>query len=459
MEQNPQGLSQLVSDVKFTLQSTYEQPVWVVAEINELNINRSGHCYLELIEKDSILDKIIAKSRATIWSFAFRNLKAFFETATGESFRAGLKVLLKVSVEFHEVYGFSLNVLDIDPNFTLGDLARKRAAVIQQLQDDGVLDLNQTQFLPNVPQRIAVISSETAAGYGDFLNQINSNSHGFKIFTQLFPAVMQGQNASQSIINAFNQIFDRLSEFDAVVLIRGGGSKSDLSCFDDYDLAYYITQFPLPVLTGIGHQRDDTVCDMVAHTRLKTPTAVAEFLLQKFADFQQLLDDYYFRLEQSLTEIFDVAEAELSQNSMQLKSVTTDLIYHQQQRIENNYMRIKAGVTNFCDLKAAGLQAKRQSLKLLSSGFVNHNQHLLEIRKLRLGKWSRNLIKESYLHIDLLQSKLEANNPEKNLKKGYAIVTDKTGVVKHAKNLKPGDKLHIQFYKGTAETTVTKTSE
>jgi exodeoxyribonuclease VII large subunit len=185
------SLSQLVSDIKITLQSRYERPVWVVAEISELNMNRSGHCYLELIEKDSLSDKIIAKSRATIWAFTFRTLKAYFETTTGETLRGGLKVLLKASIEFHEVFGFSLNIQDIDPQYTLGDLARKKAQIIQQLTSEGVLDMNKGLPFPLVPQRIAVISSETAAGYGDFLNQLETNSFGYCFFTEIFPPIKQ----------------------------------------------------------------------------------------------------------------------------------------------------------------------------------------------------------------------------------------------------------------------------
>jgi exodeoxyribonuclease VII large subunit len=228
-----------------------------VAEISELNMNRSGHCYLELIEKDSLSDKIIAKSRATIWAFTFRTLKAYFETTTGETLRGGLKVLLKASIEFHEVFGFSLNIQDIDPQYTLGDLARKKAQIIQQLTSEGVLDMNKGLPFPLVPQRIAVISSETAAGYGDFLNQLETNSFGYCFFTELFPAIMQGDKASESIILALEHVYSHIDEFDLVAIMRGGGSKSDLNCFDDYELAYFITQFPLPILTGIGHERDD----------------------------------------------------------------------------------------------------------------------------------------------------------------------------------------------------------
>ena len=266
-------------------------PIWVKAEISEMTVNRSGHCYLDLIETEPGTDTVIARCRATIWSYTFRMLKPYFETTSGQAFSEGLKVLLQAKVEYHEVFGFSLNIRDIDPVYTLGDLARQRREIIRKLQDDGVFEMNKELELPVVTQRIAIISSPTAAGLQDFLDQLHNNLHQFVFYTKLFPAVMQGNEAPRSIMNALDLIFEYEEMFDAVVIIRGGGAQIDLACFDQYELAFNVAQFPLPVITGIGHDKDDTVIDMVAHTRMKTPTAVAEFLISGALQFSQQLNE------------------------------------------------------------------------------------------------------------------------------------------------------------------------
>jgi len=276
--------------IRNSIEQTFPDSYWVIAEISELKINNSGHCYLELIEKDPDQDKIIARARATIWAYTFRMLKPYFETASGISLDKGIKILVKAKVIFHEQYGLSLNILDIDPGYTLGDMERKRQKALRQLENDGVLEMNKQIPFPIAPQRIALISSETAAGYKDFMNQLLSNSYGFKYYVKLFPAIMQGDEAIQSNIKALDNIYLHLDFFDIVVIIRGGGSKSDLSCFDNYNLAYHITQFPIPVLTGIGHEQDISIADLAAHTKLKTPTAVAGFIIKQTNSLDQYLE-------------------------------------------------------------------------------------------------------------------------------------------------------------------------
>jgi len=257
------SLSELNSLVKEALQLAFPEQLWVVAEIGELKVNRTGHCYIELVEKDNITNEISARARATIWSWQFRFIQPYFETTTGQALTAGLKVLISVSVEFHEVFGYSLNIKDIDPNYTLGDMARRRAEIIRKLEDEGIIDMNKEIPLPEIPSRIAIISSPTAAGYEDFMNQLANNEAGYKFYTRLFPSTMQGTDAPKSIIAALNSIFEIETMFDVVVIIRGGGSQMDLNCFDDYDLAVNISQFPLPVLTGIGHEKDESIADLV----------------------------------------------------------------------------------------------------------------------------------------------------------------------------------------------------
>jgi exodeoxyribonuclease VII large subunit len=286
-----QGISllDLSLTVKNLLEEQLEPSYWVVAEIGELKEAANGHAYLDLVEKQG--NQVLAKMRANIWSYSYRMIASRFRAVTGQPLRQGMKILCQAVVTFHEVYGFSLNIKDIDPDFTLGERARIRQEIIDRLVQEGLMDLNKKKTLPLVPQRIAVISSITAAGYGDFVNQLDHNREGYRIHFRLFQATLQGSEAAKSIIAAIDQVLNthEYKSFDALVLIRGGGAQMDLDCFDDEALARALAKFPIPVLTGIGHERDETIADMVAHTKMKTPTAVAEFLLSGFRDFEDSL--------------------------------------------------------------------------------------------------------------------------------------------------------------------------
>ena len=281
ISQDALTLFQLTNLIRETIEDKLSKTYLVIAEIQSIMQNRTGHCYLELVEKSQTDDKIISQVRANIWASQWRIIKPYFETATGRAMESGLKILVKVRVTFHELYGLSLNILDILPEYTLGELEMQRKLTIKQLQDDGVFDMNRELQLPMLVQKIAVISSAGAAGYGDFVNQLKNNSFGYKFYTSLFEAAMQGNTAEPSIIEQLNKILQFTDFFDCVVIIRGGGSKTDLACFDSLRLCQNICQFPLPVITGIGHDRDESVADLVANTHLKTPTAVAQFLIDR----------------------------------------------------------------------------------------------------------------------------------------------------------------------------------
>lgn len=270
------SLSELCSVIGDAIEAGLPELYWVRAEIASLSVR--GHCYMELVEKaeNGIL---AAKVRATCWSNMYHILSAYFEQETGQALHTGMQVLLQVSVEFHAVYGLSLNVQNIDPTYTLGDLAKQRQLTLKRLQEDGVMELQQSLDLPLLPRRIAVVSAQEAAGYGDFCDQLAHNRIGFHFLTTLFPATMQGENAANSIIRALQAIAIEAEQWDVVVIIRGGGATTDLSCFDDYMLASHCAQFPLPIIAGIGHTRDVSVVDMVVHTSVKTPTAAAQYLI------------------------------------------------------------------------------------------------------------------------------------------------------------------------------------
>ncbi len=271
--------------IRETLDKNLDPSYWILAEISELRVNQKGHCYLELIEKDE--DKITAKARATIWSYQFRNLSAWFTSMTGEALRPGIKILCNASVEYHELYGFSLNIRDIDAGFTMGEKALKRQETIKRLEEEGFLNSNKAHPLPMVPQNIAVISAPTAAGYEDFVNQLESNPYGYRFNITLFKALMQGDQAPFQITEALMEAYAESEDFDVVIIIRGGGSRTDLDCFDDYEVGKAIGIGPIPVVTGIGHERDESVADICAHTRVKTPTAAAEFLISGLRAFDE----------------------------------------------------------------------------------------------------------------------------------------------------------------------------
>ena len=291
------SLLELCEWIQEVVENELPDRYWVRAEIASMSVR--GHCYMELVEK-SENGILAAKMRATCWSNVYALLSAYFAQETGQSLHVGLQVLLEVSVEYHAVYGLSLNVWSIDPTYTLGDLAKQRQATIRQLTEDGVMELQRALEVPSLPRRVAVISSADAAGYGDFCDQLKHNRFGFAFVTQLYPAVVQGDTAARSIINELGAIAAQEEEWDVVVIIRGGGASTDLSCFDDYMLASHCAQFPLPIVAGIGHTRDVSVVDMVVHASVKTPTAAAEWLVERVAEQVECVGGLQLRLERAV---------------------------------------------------------------------------------------------------------------------------------------------------------------
>ena len=290
------SLKELCDWIQEIVENDLPNRYWVCAEIASMSVR--GHCYMELVEKAET-GILAAKVRATCWSNVYHLLSAYFLQETGQSLHTGLQVMLEVSVEYHAVYGLSLNVWNIDPTYTLGDLAKQRQATIQQLTEDGVMDLQKALQIPSLPRRVAVISSADAAGYGDFCDQLKHNRFGFKFHVQLYPAVVQGDNAARSVVQALNSIAALEEEWDVVVIIRGGGASTDMSCFDDYNLASHCAQFPLPIIAGIGHTRNVSVVDMVVHTSVKTPTAAAEWLIERVAEQVERVGSLMLRLQRT----------------------------------------------------------------------------------------------------------------------------------------------------------------
>ncbi|WP_320053848.1 exodeoxyribonuclease VII large subunit [uncultured Acetobacteroides sp.] len=430
------SLFDLQQKIKDSLQSSFPLPIWVVAEIGEIKVNYAGHCYLELIEKDdSDTVKIRAKVSANIWANKFRLLKAYFETSTRIALEQGLKVLVKVDVRFHEVYGLSLNVVDIDPSYTVGEMKLQRNLIIQKLMEEGIVDLNKEVPLPMAPQRIAVISSASAAGYQDFLNHLAANQFGYAFSVELFAAVMQGNEAEASIIAALDCIYSRLNDFDVAVIIRGGGSQTDLVCFDSYAVAANVAQFPIPVLAGIGHDKDESIVDIVAHQSFKTPTAVANFLIDCLAEFEDELVDYangIGHVAQSLIHhqkllTLDVEYELLNRIRDMLKQHGTfisDIAYTVSNRatsILNDQKRFADRVTHV--FNASVLFSIKRRYDFLQQ--VN--------RELEFGL-TVGLAKQKTI-IDNLEARIGASSPREVLKRGYSLTLCDGQVVRQLEDL------------------------
>lgn len=324
-------LSELCQAIEQVLQFELGDTYWVRAEIASLT--ERGHCYMELVEKAKN-NTVAAKVRATCWQQVYHLLSAYFATETGQTLSVGMQVLLQVEVSFHSVYGLSLNVVGIDPTFTLGDLARQRQLTIQRLQEDGVMDLQRALTIPSLPRRIAVISAADAAGYGDFCHQLLSNNSGFLFRTQLFPAVMQGDQSPASIIAALEQIAYQVEQYDVVVIVRGGGATTDLRNFDDYSLAFHCANFPLPIIAGIGHTRDVSVVDMVVHISVKTPTAAAEWLITAMQEQADRLAELQLRLQR-------IAQHAIRKQQNQLNTLWQSLRFATQRRLHRQRAQLE----------------------------------------------------------------------------------------------------------------------
>ncbi len=327
-------LFELQEQIKKGIEQQVRGTIWVTAEISEIKQNISGHCYLDLVDYANNEKGVVAKVRAMIWSTTYRVLRPYFETTTGAPLSNGMKVLLKVQVQYSPIYGLSLSILDIDPSYTVGELEMKRQQTIKRLQDEGCFNLNSTLELPLLPRKFAIISSNTAAGYRDFMKHLVENDYGYYFYTELFQAQMQGDGASESIIAALDKIASTTDmSYDAVIIIRGGGSAMDLSCFDDYELACNVAQFPLPVITGIGHDQDFHICDMVAHTWLKTPTAVADFIIDIFSGEQVRLDSLLRKISYSVSLKVEVDKNAIGNIELKLRQRVRELITQQSNRL------------------------------------------------------------------------------------------------------------------------------
>ncbi len=433
-----QGISllELNNRVKAAVQAAFPETYWLRAEMSDVRTNvASGHCYLEFIEKDPATGQLLAKARGSIWAQTFRMLKPYFEMETGQLFASGLKVLVKVAVEFHELYGYSLTVWDIDPAYTLGDMLRKRMEIIRQLKSEGVFELNKELSFPLLPRQVAVISSPTAAGYGDFLNQLMHNKQGYPFYVKLFPAIMQGERTEASVIAALDRIDRHRDCFDVVVIIRGGGATSDLNSFDSYLLAANCAQFPLPIVTGIGHERDDTIVDLVAHTRMKTPTAVAEFLIRQM----------------------DQAADETTRLQQAFCLLVTDRLARQKNLLQQLGNRLPTWVLNRIERDRSLLQRLGGQLPAMTSSLLKQQQSVIDTLRLRLVGGVDNRLAEWYRFVQLTEQFVKMASPDYVLKRGYSLTLRNGRIVKHVSDVAAGDLLTTRMADGEFSSTVTQT--
>ena len=395
--------------VRDAIENALPEEYWVEAELSECR-EHGGHCYMELIEKDERSATPVARASAKCWRQTWVMVKPYFERTTGQQLRAGMKVLLRVYAQFHEAYGFSWIVSDIDPTYTLGDMARKRQEIIRQLKEEGVFDLQRELHIPTFAKRIAVISAEHAAGYGDFCRQLEDNDYGFKFDVTLFPAIMQGEQVEASVVDALNEIYQRISDFDVVCILRGGGAAADLSGFDTLALAENVAQFPLPIITGIGHERDESILDMISNTRVKTPTAAAALLTDNLLRVLERLDDAGQRLSYAVNQRINSQKARMATLTTLIPTLALRMVSDQRHRIETTKSRLPIAI-------------ERR---------LTHQKHLLES----------------------LSLKLQGFDPQLLLSRGYSITLKDGRAVRDQQQLKPGDEIETRVEKGTIRSVV-----
>ncbi|GGK66965.1 exodeoxyribonuclease VII large subunit [Rufibacter glacialis] len=478
---------------------------WIIAEISEARVHhQSGHCYLTLTDKEpGSKSTLTAQAKGTIWKRQYQEIAQYFEAQTGHKLRAGLKILFNASARFHELYGFSLEIHDVDPTYTLGDLARQRQETIARLQTEGLLELNQQKVLPEVPQRLAIISSPTAAGYQDFVAQLENNPFGYSFQLTLFEASVQGMEAVSSIKAALSKVTLQQQAFDAVVIIRGGGSQTDLLCFDHYELASAVAQMPLPVLTGIGHERDESITDLVAHTPLKTPTAVAAFLIDRLNEFEATMEGVFFQIKEAASALAVAQERRVALLTSQIQQRTNTFLHNRHYQLECQTRTLSDKPQKFLTSEQRHVMceelrlthAVQQVLRTKENKQHQYSQHLetCSLKKMETGQRklthlehclqmsSEQRIQKARLHfqknqqrllygakdhlqikghqLQLLEMDVKSHDPEIMLMRGYTLTYVNGKLLRSLDQVTPGDLLQTRLLAGTVTSKVTKTKE
>ncbi len=417
--------------IKRLLASTDVQRCWVTAELSDVAV-RGGHCYMELVQKDESNTRILAKSRAVIWANVFLHLKYEFEHVTGMTFSSGIKLMVEVTANFHEQYGLSLVITNINPDYTVGGIELKRKEIIRRLVQEGIINMNKEIGWTEVPQRIAIVSAEGAAGYGDFMNQLNNNPSGINFYTKLFPAIMQGERTVSSVMSALDRINGNIDLFDCVVIIRGGGATSELHCFDNYDLAAYIAQFPIPVIVGIGHERDVTVLDSVAAMRVKTPTAAAEWLIS--------------RGEMQLTHIADLSNT--------VVSLVRNYVSHANEQLAYYGSTIPLVARNKIETADVKLKHYSQSIPVSVKNHLTASRTKLGFLFQSMKQAGEQRILRENLMLDSLREKIAILSPQNTLKRGYSLTIKNNKIVTRVDDIVAGDEITTKLANGEIKSIV-----
>lgn len=424
-EKNPLSLHELTQRIAAVVNRSFAESVWVVAELSDVRVAANGHCYMTLIEKEPKRGSTLASMRGMIWSSRWWLIRDTFYEQTGQPFTSGLQVMVQVQVTMHEQYGLGLNIIDVNPTYTLGEMARRRMEILKQLEKDGVIDMNRELPFPILPQRVAIISAEGAAGYGDFMKQLSNNSFGLKFYTHLFPATMQGQQTEPSVIAALDRINKVQDYFDVVVIIRGGGATVDLASFDSYQLAFNVANFPIPVITGIGHDRDQTVLDHVAHTSVKTPTAAAALLIDTLAEQLQRIIDLQEEIKDSITQRMNDERQRLQRFGNAVRNTHVTLT----QQI-NRLDLLSQKIQSYAQQR---ILQEKSGLNIISQTIQMHTKQRMQREKDKL---------------DYFDKTIKMAQPDNILKRGFSITRLNGHAVKSAASVPEGSTLKIQTADG-----------
>ncbi len=461
-----QTLSQYLGEIKELIHEVSDY-TWIVAEIAKIDCDKNGHYWIELVEKKD--NEIIAQCGAVIWRSNVDTISNFYEK-TGIEIQKGIKILFIGKATFHEKYGFKLNILQIDPSFSIGEMALKKKETIERLTKEGLIDKNKLIEIPLVIQKIAIVSSKSAAGYEDFLKILKENKYGFKFYTKLFDAFVQGETAVTSLMNAFQRCALDFETFDAIVLIRGGGSVADLAIFNDYELAKTMALMPIPVFTGIGHTRDETVADYVASMSFKTPSEVAKFILDRALDFDSKIESIRQRIlhkaeallnaeiskNQSFQERFKLAvrnsEEKLSQKMnlivSEIHNSVLKKVHSEKELLFTIKQNLHKKTNSILRTKEIGITNLNNRLKMKMSENITKGKFIIKSYKESLFTKLKNTVALKNIQIERLLDKLHLLSPENILKRGYSITYLNGKVLKNSQEVSIGSRLQIQLYKG-----------
>lgn len=446
------ALQQIIKErLKHSLDSRY----WVVAELSQMSIASAGHCYMELIERSEDSKYTKAKSSAVIWKYSLSDILRRFSSATCSELKVGMKVMLLVEVSYHELYGFSLVVHDIDPTYTLGESEMLRRATIEKLAAAGDLERNSSLEFPLLPQRIAVVSSKSAAGYGDFMDELEKNEFGYQFAVDFFHTTMQGAEADGSIVASLDAIYSVASEYDCIVIIRGGGSSSDLSCFDSYNIAHKVSLSPITVITGIGHDRDKSITDMTAAVSVKTPTAVARFLIDRFCEIDNELTDKREYVKQLFDEQCDMLRDEIVSSSHALRQVVNTMVKSGEIYFGLKEQKLKGSVTKYFTDANGSLTKREADFKSISISAIYKNQTFVASLYNMIKSKSLYLLSNSKKNITLLESQTDSFNPSHIFALGYSFAKIEGKILRSADQVKVGNVLNVRLTDADIEANVT----